>query len=442
MRSVLPAAIFSLLLSPCPAVADDTPQEIIQKAIRALGGEDRLGRQVATHYQLTGKLHVGGTEDFAFTGEMFTQPNGDFKYTLDLKANNISFGFTMVLVGDKGWRSVSGMVEDHDAATLEDMKRSRYYDWVTTLVPLLKDKDFALTALGETRIKEKAATGIKVARKGQEDINIFFDNETFLPLKTDYRSKALGDEKATRQETYFSDWREPVYGAEEEKLLKSAKLQTDGPSLLTYLRKRTPDASAAAKVRTLIDQLGDESFEKREQATAALIAVGAPAIPALRQAAESGDAEVTRRAKACLKAIGKQQEDITVLAAIRLVGWRKPAGAAETLLDWASRLGDDPLGREVRAALAAVAFTDGKPSEILLKALEDKDPQRKAVAVAILGKDGGAYDKKPGRRLYLTGLKFPMKAVQFQNGARLMEREYTDIEFFNRFDAGIFAKPK
>jgi hypothetical protein len=442
MRSVLLAAIFSLLLSACPSVADDTPQEIVQKAIRALGGEDRLGRQVATRYQLTGKLHVGGTEDFAFTGEMFTQPNGDFKYTLDLKANNLSFGFTMVLVGDKGWRSVSGMVEDHDAATLEDMKRSRYYDRVTTLVPLLKDKGFTLTALGETTIKEKAATGIKVAHKGQEDISIFFDKETFLPVKTDYRSKALGDEKATRQETYFSDWREPVYGAEEEKILKSAKLQTDGPALLTYLRKRTPDASAAAQVRTLIDQLGDESFEKREQATAALIEVGAPAISALRQAAESGDAEVTRRAKACLKAIGKQQEDNTVLAAIRLVGRRKPAGAAETLLDWASRLGDDPLGREVLAALAAVAFTDGKPSEILLKALEDKDPQRKAVALAILGKDGGAYNKKPGRRLYLTGLKFPMKAVQFQNGARLMEREYTDIEFFNRFDDGIFAKPK
>src|SRR5262249_19511572 len=144
----------------------------------------------------------------------------------------------------------------------------------------------------------------------------------------------------------------------------------------------------------------------------------------------------------CLKAIGERADEKATTAVIRLVAWRKPDGAAEVLLDWSARLADDPLGREARAALAAVAIVNGKPAEVLVKALDDKDSMRRSAAAAALGKDDGASSKKPGRRLYITGLKFPMKAEQFLNGTKTLEREYTEIEFFNRFDDSIFNKPK
>ena len=179
-----------------------------------------------------------------------------------------------------------------------------------------------------------------------------------------------------------------------------------------------------------------------EKATKDLIAIGPAAVPRLREAAEKGETEVKRRAKQCLQAIGDQADEKPLFAAVRLVGWRKPGWAAEVLLDWASRLADDPLGREVRAALAAVAVLDGKPAEVLVKALDDKDPSRRAVAAAVLGKDGGAAEKKPGRRLFITGLKFPMKAEQHLDRVKSLEREYTEIEFFNRFDDSLFARPK
>src|SRR5262245_42436311 len=83
------------------------------------------------------------------------------------------------------------------------------------------------------------------------------------------------------------------------------------------------------------------------------------ALPQLREAAENGETEVKRRAKLCLKAIGDRADDKAAAAVIRLVGWRKPDGAAEALLDWAARLAEDPLGREARAALAAVAIEHG-----------------------------------------------------------------------------------
>lgn len=56
-------------------------------------------------------------------------------------------------------------------------------------------------------------------------------------------------------------------------------------------RPATPTQLAA-----LVRQLGDDSYLKREAASRALAALGAPALPALRKAAASADPEVRRRA--------------------------------------------------------------------------------------------------------------------------------------------------
>jgi hypothetical protein len=400
---------------------------------------------MATHYKMRGKVPLGaaGKEDFAFTGEVFTQPNGDFKYVFDLNANQLGISFSMALIGNNGWRSVGGMLEDLDASSLAELKLGRYYDRVTSLAPLMKDKDYTLESLGEVKVQDKAAVGVKVSSKGQPDIELFFDKGTGLLVKTKYRTKAAGQDRGEMlHESNYSDWREPDLAAADEQAVKAAKIKSDGNALLEYLHKNVPAGGDAARIAQLIAQLGDDAFETREKASAGLIAVGPAAVPRLREAAEKGETEVKRRAKLCLKAIGDRADDKVVAAVIRLVGWRRPKGSAEVLLDWAGRLGDDPLGREARAALAAVALVNGKPAEALVRALEDKDPARRAAAAAALGKDDGTSARKPGRRLYITGLKFPMKAVQFQNGAKMLEREYTEVEFFNRFDDGLFSKPK
>jgi hypothetical protein len=424
------------------AVADDPPRVFLENAIKAMGGEELLGRPFATHFTMRGTVPLGGKETYSLTGEVFIQPNGDYKYALDLNINQAPFNLTMALVGDNGWRSFSDMLEDLDAPNLAELKLGRYYDRVTRLVPLLKDKSFTLASLGESKAKDTPVIGVKVASKGQPDIRLFFDKTSSLLVKTEYRAKTPGQDREMLHESYYSDWRVPDPTAADEQIVKAIKIKTDGPSLVEYLRKKVPVSGDAAKIKQLVEQLNDDSFEVREKATADLIAIGAPALPQLRQAAESTETEVKRRALACLKAIGAQPDEKPAAAVVRLVGWRKPAGAAEVLLDWASRLADDPLGREVRAALAAVAVVNGKPDEVLVKALESKDAERRAAAAAALGKDNGVFEKKPGRRLYLTGIKFPMKAVQLQNGAKMLEREYTDVQFYNRFDDSVFAKPK
>src|SRR5262245_50950385 len=59
-----------------------------------------------------------------------------------------------------------------------------------------------------------------------------------------------------------------------------------------------PRSGAPQKVvKRLIDQLGSERFEDREQATQELSKLGRAALPSLKEATKSPDAEVRRRAQ-------------------------------------------------------------------------------------------------------------------------------------------------
>src|SRR5947208_1730773 len=57
----------------------------------------------------------------------------------------------------------------------------------------------------------------------------------------------------------------------------------------------------AGRIARLIEQLGDDEFAKRQQASKALEAIGTPALTALRKAAGSIDLEIRHRAERLVK---------------------------------------------------------------------------------------------------------------------------------------------
>jgi hypothetical protein len=64
-------------------------------------------------------------------------------------------------------------------------------------------------------------------------------------------------------------------------------------------------ADVGSKVEKLVKQLGAEDFKEREAATEELEKIGEPAVPALKEALKSEDAEVRSRAELILKEIEK-----------------------------------------------------------------------------------------------------------------------------------------
>jgi WD40 repeat protein len=96
-------------------------------------------------------------------------------------------------------------------------------------------------------------------------------------------------------------------------------LVAQGGMLWGHADKKTD----AARIAALIEQLGADSFEKREAASRALAAIGKPAVRALlKAAASSPDLEVRRRATHVLQALAARLPGLVQKAEeVRRIGW-------------------------------------------------------------------------------------------------------------------------
>jgi len=185
----------------------------------------------------------------------------------------------------------------------------------------------------------------------------------------------------------------------DEQLLRDNKLPSDGPGLLEFFRNRTIDKTDEAKIKALIRQLGDDDFNKREEASQRLVSIGARAKPLLKQAATDPDVEIVRRAEECLQKIEQGATAAALSAGVRVLALRKPAGGTGVLLGYLPSAEDDSVAEEIRTALVSLAVHDGKPDPMLMAALSDKLAVKRAAAGAALGRSGLPEPRDAVRKL-------------------------------------------
>ena len=173
----------------------------------------------------------------------------------------------------------------------------------------------------------------------------------------------------------------------------------------------------------LVRQLGDADIKVRAQAVTELVSRGTVAIPVLRHAVNDlDDAAIAACAERCLQIIDGPSSAALPAAVARLVALRKPPGAAKVLLAYLPFSDDQTVIDEVGNALAAVAFRDGKPDPVLLKALGDPVPLRRAMAGAAL-----CRKEQPGPRAAVTKLlRDPRPMVRLRIALALADQQ--DIE--------------
>ncbi|HMF12563.1 MAG TPA: hypothetical protein VKE94_09665 [Gemmataceae bacterium] len=184
--------------------AEDDARAVIAKAVTAQGGEAKLSRIRAARSTLRGTLYDGNRE-VPFTSEITLQLPGQIKIALSLKTAPKAKTIVEVVDGDKGWIRIDGQVNETDPASLARTRQQLYLSRVSRLAPLLEDKDFELTTLKETKVEQRPAAGVRVASKGQKDIDLYFDKESDLLVKIEYVTKNNQGREVT-QEDYFSNY--------------------------------------------------------------------------------------------------------------------------------------------------------------------------------------------------------------------------------------------
>jgi HEAT repeat protein len=175
--------------------------------------------------------------------------------------------------------------------------------------------------------------------------------------------------------------------------------QTDGASLLDEFRSRTLADSERQKVLAWIGHINDASPDTRARAMAALTALGACAVPLLRQAQARGDVRTAEAAQHLLQAIERDRPRPLPVAAARLLSLRRPEGTAEALIAYLPFAEDDAAAAEIIDVLGLVSCLDGKVGPALVKALTDPVPARRTGAAAALCKAGDPTCLPAVRRL-------------------------------------------
>jgi hypothetical protein len=207
-RAVSVALLLLLGLNSLQSGEDKELRALITKAIKARGAEENEAKYKALNLKGDGTFYGLG-DGIPYTAEWHFKGEKQSRFTLEFKNMGTTLTFTKIISGDKGWNKINDEVKPMPADELAEEKEEMYAKWVSSVRPL-KDKAFKLAALGEIKIGDKAAVGVRVSRDGKRDINLYFDPASGMLLKNEYQVKDIqgGANKEMQQETFFTDYKD------------------------------------------------------------------------------------------------------------------------------------------------------------------------------------------------------------------------------------------
>ncbi len=182
-----------------PARADEPDAKaILDKAIKALGGEARLAKATRHSWHTRAKMHSRGQE-----GHFESQVTASGLDHLRHESTFPQFTALLVIDGEKGWRKFRNGTTELNAVALAIEKRNAYLQLIPiTLLPL-KEKGFKLEAGGEENVAGKPAVILRVTAPDSKDFTLSFDKDSGLPVKQVAVITAPAGPEFTRETTFF-----------------------------------------------------------------------------------------------------------------------------------------------------------------------------------------------------------------------------------------------
>jgi hypothetical protein len=187
---------------------DKDLQAIIDKAIAAHGGEARLAKFPALTLKGTGKYYGMG-EAIDYNVEIASHGK-KFRFGMDIKIMNFDLKVVVVVNGAKGWEKVNDDVKEIAADELAEHKEHMHSEAVVGLLPLKKDKSYQLSLIGDVKVGDQPAVGVRVVKKGHRDVSLFFDKAKGHLVKSEYLIKDIkgGGDKEMLQTNLYYDYKE------------------------------------------------------------------------------------------------------------------------------------------------------------------------------------------------------------------------------------------
>jgi hypothetical protein len=247
-RALTLAASVALVLAPAAARAADEPKDILAKAIKAHGGEELLTKNKAGQLKTKGKITLPGVGETEFTQEVSYMIPDKFREAMELTIMGNALNTLTLVNGDKLTIEVNGKAIDVPDQAKASLKDAGHIMQVARLVPL-KDKKYELSLIGEDKVEGKKVVGVRVSLKDQKDVSVYFDKETGLMAKLEYRGAEPGTGKEVTEERIITEYKKNKDGVS---VPKKIVIKHDGKQFL----------EAEVVEATYLEKLDDDVFKK------------------------------------------------------------------------------------------------------------------------------------------------------------------------------------
>ncbi len=176
------------VVSPAAPAIDDQAeaQAIFDKAVKALGGEERLAKLTSFVETVKQKSKSFTGKDAECTRTISYQFPGRLRIEMDGFNGREDFSRLYVLDGEQGWNFNGDNPYEFSKEVLNIHRQTWTDELVVWQFLFFRDKDYKLSPLGASKVGDHAAVGVKASRKGVPDIKLYFDRDTGLLLKREW----------------------------------------------------------------------------------------------------------------------------------------------------------------------------------------------------------------------------------------------------------------
>lgn len=209
MRSLMTFLAIFIGCSAAHAQQDEKAKAIIDKAVRAHGGEQNIMKLRVAEVKYTSWLALPGMEAIEITvHDTYQLPKQFKKITKGKQAGkDIDLTWAVINGGEKWWyRDGNGKTavvnEPREIETLY-----RPYLILEQIVLISQDPDAKLALLEERKGNKRNLIGFKFTPIAGAATDMFFDKETGLVGFTEVKRSLPGAEKAGMQITFLSDYK-------------------------------------------------------------------------------------------------------------------------------------------------------------------------------------------------------------------------------------------
>jgi hypothetical protein len=184
--------------------AQTDARAVVEKAIKAHGGEEYLKKNKAGTIKTKGHLEILG--GFDFTQEMNYQMPDKFRDDMEFEVMGMKIRTLTVYNAGKSALEVNGTKVDMGKKLDDALKEAMQMFEAGRFVGLRK-KGYELSIVGDADVNGKPAVGVRVVKEGQRDLNLYFDKKSGLMVKLEHRTVDLQSDQEITEERIITEYK-------------------------------------------------------------------------------------------------------------------------------------------------------------------------------------------------------------------------------------------